>query len=699
MTLRLAGRLTSARHSRFVGRNAECALFQSILAEPELSVNVLLIYGPGGIGKSTLLREFVYRCEQSGVTAVYIDSRNVEPAPESLLNTLRLALNLTPDASPFEAIAAKPGRVVILLDTYEILASLDDWIREVFVAQLPENALIVLAGRQVPSPGWRTDPGWQTMIRTVPLRNLAPQESKEYLSKRNVPAEQQNTLLDFTHGHPLALSLVADVLSQRPNTQFRPEDAPDVVRTLLNQFVQKVPSPAHRAALEICALVRVTTESLLAEMLKTAEAHELFDWLRGLSFIESGQAGLFPHDLAREALSADVKWRNPDWHIELHKRARNYYTSRLQQTRTNDQQSLLYDLVYLHRDNPVIRSFFEWQSSGSSYVADILRAGDEPTLIAMAAQHEGPESAQLIALWLKRQPNGVTILRQSSAQPAGFLVTIALHHALAEDIEADPGARAVWTYLRQHAPLRHGEGAAIFRFWMTQDYQSVSVPQSLLFIHMVRYYLVTPGLAFTFLPCAVPDFWAPAFTYANLSRLTDADFEVGGRRYGIYGHDWRAEPTVAWLSMLAEKEMGLAPEQNLAPKPVSEPLVILSEPEFAEAVREALRNYTRASVLRESPLVRSRLVSERASAGAGDAQRVVTLQGQIREAVNMLQASPRDAKLYRAVYHTYIQPAPTQEQAAEILDVPFSTYRRHLHTGIVRVTEALWQQEIHGAEK
>jgi DNA-directed RNA polymerase specialized sigma24 family protein len=52
------------------------------------------------------------------------------------------------------------------------------------------------------------------------------------------------------------------------------------------------------------------------------------------------------------------------------------------------------------------------------------------------------------------------------------------------------------------------------------------------------------------------------------------------------------------------------------------------------------------------------------------------------------------AKQYRALAHTYVHPAPTQEQAAEILDMPFSTYRRHLKEGIDHITEILWQEEI-----
>ena len=74
--------------------------------------------------------------------------------------------------------------------------------------------------------------------------------------------------------------------------------------------------------------------------------------------------------------------------------------------------------------------------------------------------------------------------------------------------------------------------------------------------------------------------------------------------------------------------------------------------------------------------------------------RMAALQTILRDAAEMLQSAPREAKLYRALYHTYMQPAPTQEQAAELLDLPFSTYRRHLKGGIDRVTEILWAQEI-----
>jgi hypothetical protein len=66
------------------------------------------------------------------------------------------------------------------------------------------------------------------------------------------------------------------------------------------------------------------------------------------------------------------------------------------------------------------------------------------------------------------------------------------------------------------------------------------------------------------------------------------------------------------------------------------------------------------------------------------------------EAVDALRDDPRDDKLVRALECTYLRPAPTQEAAAELLDLPFSTYRGHLTRGLQRVVDWLWQRELHG---
>jgi len=78
-----------------------------------------------------------------------------------------------------------------------------------------------MAGREPLAAGWHTDAGLNAFIRTIPLRYLNPEESRSYLNLRRVSPEQHQAVLDFTRGHPLALSLVADVLDQRPEQQLK----------------------------------------------------------------------------------------------------------------------------------------------------------------------------------------------------------------------------------------------------------------------------------------------------------------------------------------------------------------------------------------------------------------------------------------------------------------------------------------------
>ncbi len=707
MRARLADRLALARRNRFVGRSGEIELFQSALGNPEPPFQILYIYGPGGIGKTTLLREFAARAVESRVPAYYVDGRNLEPTPDALLRAVALALGAAPDADVFQIFSKLTQRHVLLLDTYETWSALDAWLRDEFLPQLPESTLVVMAGREPLAAGWQSDPGWQTLVHSIALRNLSPDEGREFLTRRAIPSAQHRDVLDFTHGYPLALSLVADLFDQRHDLSFQPETEPDVIKILLERFVQKVPGPAHRAAFEASAMVRMLNESLLAAMLKLPDpladlkpeeqmgaqtAHELFEWLRGLSFIEAGRDGLFPHDVAREAVIADVRWRNPDWYKELHARARRYYVARLPMVSPAEQQRVIHDFVFLHRDNPIMRAMFDFHSDVVIH-AGAMRAEDETALLKMIEQHEGKESAQWAKKWFARQPDKVTVYRNEHQEVIGIFAVVEMQNASQAELNADPATRATWNFLTKHAPLRPGEVAAHYRFWMARDtYQNVSPVQTQILLTTVRYQLLTPKLAYHFLPCADPDFWAPALLYGDLTRLPEADYTVGGKTYGVFGHDWRVRSPAAWLDLLAQREV--APDAEQVVPPPETPLIVLSQVEFASAVHDALRDFARPMQLRDNPLNCARMVVEQVGPGASADERMKTLQELLKQTIASPQVSPREAKLYRAVEYTYLKPAMTQEQAAEAMDLPFSTYRRHLKAGLLRVTDALWQKEI-----
>ncbi len=700
MLLTVSERLSLGRRQQFVGREAQRLLFAEAIAAPVLPFILLHVYGAGGVGKTALLGELAAQCREAGISTAHLDARDFRPTPDAFLNALRLALNLPETADPAAHLAAQSGRRVIFLDTYEEIQALDGWLRDAFCPLLPADCLLVVAGRYPPTTGWTSDLGWQTLLRALPLRNLSAEEGRLYLDRRAVPAASHQSVLDFTRGHPLALSLVADSCQQRSDFAFAPDAHPDIIQTLLRRFLQSSILDDQRAALEIAALMRVTTEPLLAEMLpKAADARALFDWLRTLAFVETGRFGLFPHDLARDVLSADLRWRNPERFAEWNRKARRYYDQRLRQAGGLEQQNILAGYLYLFHDDPIVKPFFDWNDIGGCYT-DAPRPSDLPALRRMTEKHEGAESAELAAYWLNHPAQRTCVVRDSrhggatDGDPIGFLTGIALHEIGEAERARDPITAAAWNHLAQTAPLRAGESAFLFRFWMAEEtYQSVSEAQGLLILNVIRLQLTTPGLAYAVLLCVSPDFWQPIAHFTEMPRLP-ADFEINGRPYGFYEHDWRIEPPAAWLDMLAEKTEGLRP--YLDAPPAAPALAVLTRDEFSDAVTDALRGYARPDGLRDNPLLRARCVVAESGSRAGERERCEALRLLIREAVEELQAAPRLARQHRALFRTYLNPVGSQAEAADFLDLPFSTYRRHLAEGIASVVAALWKQEIMG---
>jgi hypothetical protein len=64
---------------------------------------------------------------------------------------------------------------------------------------------------------------------------------------------------------------------------------------------------------------------------------------------------------------------------------------------------------------------------------------------------------------------------------------------------------------------------------------------------------IGPKVAWSFVAMAHPDETEPMFTEIQMRRVREADFDVRGRRYGVFGHDWRAQPAHEWLRLKAER--------------------------------------------------------------------------------------------------------------------------------------------------
>lgn len=726
----LSHRLEQSRERLFVGRAAQLDEFARALQSPHWPRAVWHIHGLGGIGKTSLLRQWKQQAREAGAIVIALDGRDFEPNVGAFCQALRIVLTeklqieieapLSPPAL-CAAIAGAPSRVVLQIDTLELLAPLDYFLREKFVPLLPQNATLMLAGRDALSLAWRADAGLWNEVASFDLAALSPLESQNYLQKRGIEAPFQLQILGWTHGHPLALSLAADVWQQQAGTLEpdigksappAPDDLPHLIGPLLEHLMREVPTPAHRAALEACAIVRALTQELLAEMLQAPlgapeqaapDFQALFEWLRALSLVQSHRYGVFPHDIARELLVADLRFRTPDWHGELHRRARVHYLRRIRTARGAEQERATFDCIYLHRLSPVVAPYLRWSDSGLAL--ELARTEDFSALLEMVAKHEGAASRDLAQKHFAAQPEGVIVVRGPDGSAQGFVFQLALERVSSEILAIDVGARRAQEWLKRDAPLRARETATLFRFWMDKDaYQSVGATQSLIFVQAVRHYITAPHLAFVFFPCADPDFWSDGFAYADLERISDADFAIEDREFGMFGHDWRARPVLSWLDLLSQREM-----QSVAPAPrapilaAGEAFPILDETQFLAATQSALRSGGDGAALRRNPLLGTALVDRRArqlerddaakNAPPTPDERVLALRLLLRDALVELGAAPRGNKAHRALELSFGRRALTQEAAAAAMDVSHSSLRRYLSAGIAQVAQMLRERE------
>ena len=249
--------------------------------------------------------------------------------------------------------------------------------------------------------------------------------------------------------------------------------------------------------------------------------------------------------------------------------------------------------------------------------------------------------------------------------------------------DADPVVRTILDHTAATSPARPGE-----QVWIGRYFGGSAGYQQDPYCHVGGLVAgtidwVTRPLAWTFVPTVDPEFCGPAFSYVGFTEQLVA--ELDGCRYTVYGVDWRRLPVDAWFDLLGERQLsgatGPPPPHLLRPPP-------LTRAEFDAAVRAALRDLHRPERLQASPLMGSTLAYGFAGV---DVDRLVAA---IRTGIDQIGREPRSHPLQRVLDRTFVRAAPTQEAAAEVLDLPFSTYRRHLAKALEQLTDLLWAVEV-----
>jgi hypothetical protein len=625
-----------------VGRSRELARLEPLLG-PDPAASVVFLHGPGGVGKSALMREFARRAVARGWTPLSIDARDIAPLAEAIEAAI--------------APAAALARPLLLLDSWERLGALDSCLRDSLQPRLPSDALVVIGSRQPPERGWH-EGGWEHVVLEISLGPLDADEADALLESRGVvDLAKRAAAVSWAHGSPLALALAAEA-GEAPAATLADGGPGLMVDRLLSFLLGAQPEGEYRKVLAVAALARVTTRDLLATVLPGIDAGRAFGWLARHPSAEPLRDGVMLHDLVGQVLRTDLRRRAPDLERDLRRRIADALYA---DSARGGLLQMTLDLQHLVQD-PAIRWGFAWDMSGRYWVGP--PRPDDATAIARLGGRAARAWLEGAEPYFRRTPELVTVVRDRDSGIVGYGVSLtpATAPAWASD---DPAVGPRVAHAARHVP----GGAAVICRQAVDFTRQPSSPVTAL-IGMAS--IIGAGLdnpAAAYLPISQTDAAARAFSAACGARpVVELAIELGGVRVECHVLDYGPGGLLAFQRAAVYRELGLPPPAVPSRPPI-------------EAVREALRAYGSRARLAASPLAQS---------GGSPAARAEQLRRRIDDAVQHAFGSTRDDRLLRRVLERgYIDPAPTHEAAAAELNLSRTAYFRHLRAAVERVATHL----------
>ena len=547
----------------FVGRSAELAVLRDAIDDPDHLV--ALVHGPGGIGKTRLLRRVLANLPADTAVTI-LDGRDVEPTPRGVHQAVARSLDL-PAATEADVVRALTiaERHVLAVDTYEVLGLIDAWLRTSLLPSLPASVFTVLVGRDRPSSAWHSAPGWTGSVVELCLGPLPPRDAADLLRARGLDVTRARRADDFARGHPLALELAAASARRGPETHASSATAGGPVPGgLLASFVEGLP-PASAVALEAASTSRRITEPLLEAVLRgdadgetdPERARAAFESLRRLPFVESAPDGLVMHDVVRDTVGHELAVRDPERRRRYRQRAARFLAAR--PSARDGLWERTADLMFLI-DNPVVRDAC-FPSSRPTHVVEPARPADGAEIAAIAAEHEPPSVAEALARWWTGHPETFAVAREPDGSVAAFVQIAELASVDPGLLASDPVARSWVEHLEAHPP-GPGERVLLMRRWLGRESGELrSPPVSACWLDVKRTYMQwRPQLRRLYSTVVDLPRLGPIFLPLGFAP-TGPGVEVDGTTYQPVWLDFGPDSVDGWLGRLvdAETDTGVEP--------------------------------------------------------------------------------------------------------------------------------------------
>jgi len=247
---------------------------------------------------------------------------------------------------------ARKHRLVLMLDTFEQMSALNDWVCNI-AKQLDENILLVVTGREMINWDRQWD-GWLSHTKIEELNPMTEDIMRE-LARRYYATmvggepdpKQVEAIIAFARGLPMVLATSVRLWVKYGQKFDIEEHKAEVYGDVVKRLREGV-SSEFLPVLESAAIVRWFDQSILRSVTKLKNVSVAYEELRRFPFVESGKEGLRLHDSVRDIMEESLRVDDPDRHKELHERAAKYFEKKMAKNADETVERLELEILY-HR--------------------------------------------------------------------------------------------------------------------------------------------------------------------------------------------------------------------------------------------------------------------------------------------------------------------------------------------------------------